>query len=109
MNISLEKYEAMQDRIANLEVAMEIKSKQFEYAVNLVVERDELIYALRAKQPHWISAKGRLPEDDGEVLAYDGEYAFISHFCRDGWYDNSLYQQPVKVTHWMPLPEPPEV
>jgi hypothetical protein len=31
MEISLEKYEEMQDRIANLEVAIEIKSKQFEY------------------------------------------------------------------------------
>lgn len=56
---------------------------------------------------HWISAKIP-PEDDGEVLAFDGEYAFIAHFIGGVWYDNSLYQQPVKVRYWMPLPDAPK-
>lgn len=63
---------------------------------------------------NWISVKDRLPDDDREVLAFDGEYVFIAHFEGDGWVvyvqaeDDCLYQQSVKVSHWIPLPEPPE-
>lgn len=117
MQISLEKYEEMQDRIANLETAIEIKSKQFEYTLDLVIERDEEIYRLRAKQPHWISVKDRLPEDEGLVLAFGDEGLLIAEHYRFGdWVKFMLdkdgrYMSPYPTTiyYWMPLPEPPEV
>lgn len=141
MEISLEKYEAMQDRIAQLETAIEIKSKQYDYALDLVIERDDVIYALRAKQPHWISVKDRLPEELTPVnvvwvnhnpqLYYSKikdvpqSNATAVYFCgRWYWWDavlidwlgeygrgreESLVDKEIEITHWMPLPEPPEV
>lgn len=109
MEISLEKYKEMQDRIANLEVAMEIKSKQFNYALDLVAERDEKIYSLRAQQPHWISVKDRLPGHRAMYITCD-ELNIVEATMFDGNEDavwNTVAG--TKVTHWMPLPEPPEV
>lgn len=105
MEISLEKYEAMQDRIAQLETAIDIKSKQFDYALDLVVARDDVIYALRAKQPHWISVKDRLPNcNEPELVCSEFGGVGIAYFDADGnWYGE--YQD---VTYWMPLPESPK-
>lgn len=121
MEISLEKYEAMQDRIAELEMAIEIKSKQLNYAIDLVVARDDEIFRLRAKHPHWISVKDRLPEDSGQVLAYGAGEIFMAYFDADfhdgAWFKYFLnddcqdpYLDPYygEIRCWMPLPEPPE-
>lgn len=84
----------------------------------------------------WISVKERLPEDDTAVLIYTNEtevygrhrekqkiyhniYAAI--YDGDRWYtywcwgSKYIYKtneespnDTVEVTHWMPLPEPPE-
>ena len=57
----------------------------------------------------WISVKDRLPPDQEEVLVctlakngvrnIDKGYLAIDHFIHRGR---------SQVTHWMPLPEPPE-
>lgn len=107
MEISLEKYEAMQDRIAELETANKIRSKQVEYLTDTVVKRDKEIDHLRAKQPRWISVKDRLPNFEQPVLAYSGEELGIGFAYLDG--DGKWYGDCGDVTHWMPLPEPPEV
>ena len=57
----------------------------------------------------WIKVSERLPESVDEVLAYCNKFGIIMAFLSNGrWYSyenqNALY-----VTHWMPLPEPPEV
>ena len=72
------------------------------------------IAALR-EQPRWISVEERLPEKYTIVLCYkDGQR-------RLGYYLGANYGKGVAafrhpkdqwafgVTHWMPLPEPPEV
>ena len=55
---------------------------------------------------HWISVKDRLPEKDEYVLCFcnigDGFQA-IFHYGKERKFDGTA------VTHWMPLPEPPEV
>ena len=55
---------------------------------------------------HWISVKDRLPEKDEYVLCFcnigDGFQA-IFHYGKERKFDGTA------VTHWMPLPNPPEV
>ena len=59
----------------------------------------------------WISVKDRLPEANKDVIV----------FCKTNWYDilqcnssGDFYRSSVggthkvTVTHWMPLPKPPE-
>ena len=61
----------------------------------------------------WIPCSERLPEDFQDVLIWDNrdETSFTGHYAEcDGWtvdgYDVDRY--PFDITHWMPLPEPPE-
>ena len=69
----------------------------------------------------WIPVTERLPEDEGKVLAcygfdskHDGNLGMmfvgtLTYFCFDNnphWQHSSCS---LVVTHWMPLPEPPEV
>lgn len=68
---------------------------------------------------HWISVKDRLPEVFDEVIVYFN--GFISIAWREtekrkngivGWHWDSQMHYPeslVNITHWMPLPNPPEV
>ena len=56
----------------------------------------------------WISVKDRLPEDISEVLiAFGGG---VSIACYGGDWRHPVYPMLplLSVTHWMPLPKPPE-
>ena len=63
----------------------------------------------------WISAKKKLPKDYGNVLAvayYHEKYQILV-----AWYNGNgswfaatrRGEERVSVSHWMPLPEPPEM
>lgn len=62
----------------------------------------------------WISVEDQLPDDDNSVLTIsEGYFQCVGYHTRKGWFyypndqewnDNSL----IDVTHWMPLPKPPE-
>jgi hypothetical protein len=58
----------------------------------------------------WISVSDRLPEDRTVVLAWQGKRVVFG-YARDGQWIDTLYGWviPDGTTHWMPLPEPPEV
>lgn len=70
------------------------------------------------EQPQWISVKDRLPETRHAVLVYtpyhkniwaasmheDGNW-YIWSPCGREYLDSDWYGP---ITHWMPLPEPPE-
>ena len=82
---------------------------------------DMAISAIRQQEhPQWISVKDRLPDYMGEVLVIvsgkphenitlDGAYEIAEYDPVEGWI---LEMWPEwcsgVVTHWMPLPEPPE-
>ena len=73
-------------------------------------ELREYIAELEEKQRWRVVANGELPEEDGEYWVwFDDEFTGIkiSGYCdyskQNGW-DNTE-----RVTHWMPLPEPPIV
>ena len=53
----------------------------------------------------------RMPEELEDVLVTDGRVIEIMYRRFDTWYETSREAGGIygKVTHWMPLPEPPEV
>lgn len=60
--------------------------------------------------PKWISVDEQLPEEDVRVLVWlreeKGEYTRID---TDRRYNGKWVRWQPRVTHWMPLPEPPTV
>lgn len=82
------------------------------------VDRDELIKALaydraqyaqgysdgRADAQRWISVEERLPENNDLVMVWcDGVFYFGCYFPTvRKWISDGA-----KITHWMPMPEPP--
>ena len=60
----------------------------------------------------WIPVSERLPENDGFVLVYTinqivGEAILIDR-KEFYWAGSDDDAEPIAVTHWMPLPEPPK-
>ena len=57
------------------------------------------------KEREWISVKDRLPKPNENVLVYCKEYGiYVDIHMSGGIFGYSMDS----VTHWMPLPEPPE-
>lgn len=61
----------------------------------------------------WVSVRDRLPEIGVEVLVYDCGFMGVWSLNKTDqgvfWEDGHGDQYSVdEVTHWMPLPEPPE-
>lgn len=64
-----------------------------------------------ANRHEWISVKERLPEVWEHVLAVVGLRGIVEAAVYDGvkWKVAWNHDELTDVTHWMPLPEPPEV
>lgn len=77
--------------------------------VNRVMEQALASERFRAT-PQWIDATKWLPQGPHEVLATDGEGWFIACLQGSEWWLHEL-DEPCdsEVTHWMELPEIPEV
>ncbi|MEQ2896157.1 dATP/dGTP pyrophosphohydrolase domain-containing protein [Escherichia coli] len=62
----------------------------------------------------WISCSERMPEETGDIIVVSDGIVMsgISYSRRDGFYMAALEyddDEPIDgVTHWMPLPEPPQ-
>jgi len=69
-------------------------------AAMLLAEACDEIERLRSE---WIPVDKRLPDEEVRVLATDGTDVFESEYMSGNW------EWCADVTHWMPLPEPPEV
>ncbi len=60
----------------------------------------------------WLSVNKELPPTDKEVLfTYDGKVCYGCFIWYDPdfrWLENSTHLYRYDVTHWMPLPKPPQ-
>ena len=83
-------------------------------AAELIEQQTAKIAELEAKVPRWISVTERLPEIEQRVLVLDrhGNAMVRTLRCLTGEKEPSFRPDglvPRKhITHWMPLPEPPE-
>jgi len=57
----------------------------------------------------WISIKDRMPDIEDEYLVADSKIVSTLEFRNKKWYSDSLdvYIPKGRITHWMPLPKPP--
>lgn len=83
-----------------------------EQAANLIENQQNHIRALMqandALRPAWVPVTERLPEHTVCVLvAYSNGAVEVDAWGHDGWMDEDLSNG--AITHWMPVPELPEV
>lgn len=60
------------------------------------------------KQSEWISVDERLPQNDDRVLVYIHSERSYTMLDTDRILDGKWVRWGEDVTHWMPLPQPPE-
>ena len=78
---------------------------EMDFCGELCLFAEQLIQ--KAKEPNWIPVTERLPESDTAVIvATDNGMVFQCLYAYDGWDLWDGYT--VNITHWMPLPNPPE-
>jgi len=77
--------------------------------------RNGYLAGYQAAAPQWISVKDRLPEDISDVLILTKEKELCVGYYRNSDNDWNMYNPCCSfhmelhgVTHWMPLPKPPE-
>lgn len=93
-----------------------------EYADGLVFDEGmfntaerAFLAGFQAAAPQWISVKDRLPTQNGPILMWPGRLEDVSTCVAAGYelwnwsteyspHDYRLFE----ITHWMPLPKPPE-
>ena len=62
---------------------------------------------LLKSEPHWVSVKDRLPDKQPcEYLVVNANNVETAICLDNRWITP---RRVIKITHWMPLPEPPEV
>ena len=92
------------------EKLIEVLKECFDKGLNFEESADHLIKNGVTVQ-QWVPVSERLPEEYETVLTYDGYSVEPSVFYgSNGFYelDNEAYPL-FGITHWMPLPDPPEV
>ena len=74
----------------------------------LNAERDEL--AKQLEQHQWISVEDKLPENNSSLFLCSGhgKTLFVCHRKHHEWFRSPQLQRVVGISHWMPLPKPPE-
>ncbi|EHP0635581.1 TPA: DUF551 domain-containing protein [Escherichia coli] len=112
----------IKERIGSLDVRDNIERRAYEIALaSLEAEPVSQTYKLNELSGNypvtpdgWISCSERMPEETGDIIVVSDGIVMsgISYSRRDGFYIAALEyddDEPIDgVTHWMPLPEPPQ-
>lgn len=122
-----ESEEAVYELVGEIEIKVTGKALLDDYKRLLFENRNlkERIAELESAQ-RWVPVSERLPEEDGQYVGYtntglvgthwlvDGHFV-VTYSCEQNWLTTptswileSASGGDVYVTHWMPLPEPPE-
>ena len=61
----------------------------------------------------WIRVEDELPVNDDEIIVYDPDgdpavHGDIFYELPQGYFRDHSFIENKEITHWMPLPEPPE-
>ena len=96
------------------EEAIKKAIEDFEWAIHADNRSDislqdmQMAIAALREQPRWISVQEKLPESNDKVLAFtlSGKYAVARYDQRRRCW---IAAGNLTVTHWMPLPDVPEV
>lgn len=118
MQISTEKYETLMDEILMDEIAY-LRSKQPKW----ISVKDRLPEELTPVNVVWVNHNPQLyyskikdvPQSDATAIYFCGRWYWwdtdlidwLSEYGRCSRED-SLVDKDIEITHWMPLPEPPE-
>jgi hypothetical protein len=71
-----------------------------------MLKQPEAVLDYQASSSKWIPVSERLPEQGQEVIVYSGGVLKPTVFACQFW--NKHYDSWARITHWMPLPEPPK-
>ncbi len=100
-------------RLIDADVLKEELASHFDIELEPVIEKEVLRMideqeTISVASPKWISVKDRLPEPGSYVLVFTDDHCdYTAHY--DGyWWLSGKPALSYKVTHWMPLPEPPK-
>ena len=70
------------------------------------------VFAALAQAPTvsgWVSVKDRLPDDTKQKIVFHKRGVSFAYFSGNYWWSSIGGRHSLDtVTHWMPLPEPPE-
>ena len=79
-------------------------------AADLIEQQAAKIAELKAKAPRWIPVKWKIPPDQEEVLVLTRSKNGVRNVDKGYWaIDHFIHRGRAEVTHWMPLPEQPEM
>ena len=93
-----------------IELLKQIKYVSVENAANILIDNGVTVQ-------EWIPVDDRLPEDSNDgfadaVLVTDGFVQHMAYFVGGEWRfaESGEIKEPMwyRITHWMPLPEPPK-
>ena len=96
------------DDCACIQENVSCKEKNLE-AADLIKQQEARITRLEAKVPRWIPVTEKIPPDQEEVLVQTRSKNGVRNVDKGYWaIDHFIHRGRAEVTHWMPLPEPPE-
>ena len=97
-------------KIAELEAELKEERYRHDRYVDFELDEAKELQALREKI-RWSPVTERLPKEQENVLCTDGIHVEGGELIEGSFYDLDTYDSSIisGVTHWMPLPDPPEV